>query len=96
MKVIAQAAGVSQEEILGHDLYLYNRMKGSSWGAGEEFFSCGRIDDLQCAFASLEGFLTGGHPDCVSVHAVLDDEEVGSSAQAGSRFHLPGRRSLED
>ena len=25
MKVIAQAAGVSQEEILGHDLYLYNR-----------------------------------------------------------------------
>ena len=84
MKVIAQAAGVSQEEILGHDLYLYNRMKGSIWGAGEEFFSCGRIDDLQCAFASLEGFLTGGHPDCVSVHAVLDNEEVGSSTKQGA------------
>lgn len=84
MKVIAQAAGVSQEEILGHDLYLYNHMKGSIWGAGEEFFSCGRIDDLQCAFASLEGFLTGGHPDCVSVHAVLDNEEVGSSTKQGA------------
>src|SRR5699024_4292828 len=30
------------------------------------------------------GFLTGGHPDCVSVHAVLDNEEVGSSTKQGA------------
>ena len=84
MKVIAEAAGVREEDILGHDLYLYNRMKGVIWGANEEFFSSGRIDDLQCAFSSLEGFLAGGHPDCVSVHAVLDNEEVGSSTKQGA------------
>lgn len=84
MKIIAKSAGVAEEDILGHDLYLYNRMKGSIWGAEEEFFSCGRIDDLQCAFGSLEGFLAGGHPDSVSVHAVLDNEEVGSTTKQGA------------
>ena len=84
MKTVAQSAGVAEEDILGHDLYLYNRMKGSVWGAGEEFFSCGRIDDLQCAFGSLEGFLAGGNPHSVSVHAVLDNEEVGSTTKEGA------------
>ena len=84
IKTIAQSAGVAEEDILGHDLYLYNRMKGSVWGAGEEFFSCGRIDDLQCAFGSLEGFLAGGNAHSVSVHAVLDNEEVGSTTKQGA------------
>ena len=84
MKTIAQSAGVAEEDILGHDLYLYNQMKGSVWGAGEEFFSCGRIDDLQCAFGSLEGFLAGGNAHSVSVHAVLDNEEVGSTTKQGA------------
>ncbi len=84
MKTVAQSAGVAEEDILGHDLYLYNRMKGSVWGAGEEFFSCGRIDDLQWAFGSLEGFLAGGNPHSVSVHAVLDNEEVGSTTKQGA------------
>ena len=57
MKSCADAAGVHEEDILGHDLFLYSRMPGTIWGAGNEFFSCGRIDDLQCAFASLKGFL---------------------------------------
>ena len=52
MKTIARAAGVEESDILGHDLFLYNREKASIWGADQEFLSCGRLDDLQCAFAS--------------------------------------------
>lgn len=84
MKTVAECAGVSEEDILGHDLFLYSRTKGTVWGAGGEFFSCGRIDDLQCAFASLRGFLEGGHGETVSVHAVLDNEEVGSGTKQGA------------
>lgn len=84
LRAVAESAGVEEADILGHDLYLYNRMRGTIWGAQEEFFSCGRIDDLQCAFASLEGFLAGGHPESVSVHAVLDNEEVGSTTKQGA------------
>ena len=84
METVAESAGVKREDILGHDLYLYNRVPGSIWGASGEFLSCGRLDDLQCAFSTLKGFLEGGHPDCVSVHAVFDNEEVGSSTKQGA------------
>ena len=39
MEMIAREAGVKEEDILGSDLYVYNRMKGSVWGAGGEFIS---------------------------------------------------------
>lgn len=84
MVTVAEAAGVEEGAILGHDLFLYSRTPGTIWGAGKEFVSCGRLDDLQCAFASLKGFLKGGHPNCVSVHAVLDNEEVGSGTKQGA------------
>lgn len=88
MGIIAEAAGVEEEQILGHDLFLYNRQKGTIWGAGERFVSCGRLDDLQCAFSSLKGFLRGEKRRYAAVHCVLDNEEVGSATRqgAGSTF----------
>ena len=84
LKTIAEAVGVKPEDILGHDLFLYNRQKGSIWGAHEEFVSCGRLDDLQCAFASLKGFLAGAKTQSLAVHCVLDNEEVGSGTKQGA------------
>ena len=84
LKIVAESAGVSPEDILGHDLFLYNRTPGTIWGAEEEFVSGPRLDDLQCAFSSLKGFLAGSHPDCVQVHAVFDNEEVGSCTRQGA------------
>lgn len=84
MKTIAEAAGVKEEEILGHDLFLYNRQKGCIWGAEGEFVSSGRLDDLQCAFASLKGFLEGKKEKYIGVHCVLDNEEVGSGTKQGA------------
>ena len=84
MKAIAKAAGVKEEDILGHDIFLYNRVKGSIWGANEEFVSSSRLDDLQCAFSSLQGFLKGEKKEYVAVHCVLDNEEVGSGTKQGA------------
>ena len=53
MKTIAEAAGVKEENILGHDLFLYNREKGSVWGANEEYVSIGRLDDLQLSLIHI-------------------------------------------
>ena len=84
MKTVAEAAGVEEDDILGHDLFLYNREKTSIWGASGEFISCGRLDDLQCAFASLKGFLAGDRQEYMAVHCVLDNEEVGSVTKQGA------------
>lgn len=83
-KLIAEAAGTSEENVLSHDLFLYNRVQGTVWGAEREFVSAGRLDDLQCAFASLEGFLSGNKKESITVHCVLDNEEVGSGTRQGA------------
>ena len=80
--VIAEAAGVKEEDIIGSDLYLYNRMHGTIWGANEEFISIGRLDDLQCAFASFQAFLAAEDGESIPVHCVFDNEEI------GSRIHI--------
>ena len=87
-KLIAEAAGVSEEAVYGSDIYLYNREEASVWGAQEEFISCQHLDDLQCAYASLKGFLQGHQEKSVNVYACFDNEEVGSGTKqgAGSTF----------
>ena len=87
-KLVAEAAGVSEEDILGHDLFLYNRTPGILWGPEGEFVSAPRLDDLQCAFSTLEGFLRGSRKGQISLCCVLDNEEVGSATRqgAGSTF----------
>lgn len=84
LKQIAEAAGVHAENIVGSDLFLYNRMEGSIWGAEEEFISIGNLDDLQCAFASLQAFLAAEDGGSIPVHCVFDNEEVGSSTKQGA------------
>ena len=83
-KLLGEQLGVDGKDILSHDLFLYDRMEGSIWGAEHEFASCGRLDDLQCAFASMEGFVRAKKADCIAVHCVLDNEEVGSGTKQGA------------
>lgn len=83
LELVAEAAGVRQEDILDTDLFLYNRMKAVKYGAQEAYIASGRLDDLQCAFASLQGFLYA-EPKQIAVHALLDNEEVGSGTKQGA------------
>lgn len=84
MKLIAKEAGVEVSDILDTDLFLYSRMKGTILGLNEEYVASGRLDDLQCAFASLKGFLQATPTSSVAVHCVLDNEEVGSGTKQGA------------
>ena len=83
-KTVAEAAGGKEEDILGHDLFLYNRMPGTIWGGEEEFVSAPRLDDLQCAFSSMEGLIAGKNEKSICVHMVMDNEEVGSGTRQGA------------
>ena len=84
MGLIASEAGVNAKDILDTDLFLYNRMPAVSLGLNNEFIASGRLDDLQCAFASLKGFLESTPKDSVAVHCVFDNEEVGSGTKQGA------------
>lgn len=81
---LAACCGASPESIAAADLFLYPRTPGVIWGANNEFFSAPRIDDLECAFASLHGFLATPAKGHISIFAVMDNEEVGSGSKQGA------------
>ena len=71
-------------KILGHDLYLYVRQKSSVWGIDGEFISGPALDDLACAWGTLQGFLNARDNESVPVFCAFDDEEVGSNSPQGA------------
>lgn len=84
LKLIAREAGVEEGDILDTDLFLYNRMKGTTLGFDGEFIAAPRLDDLQCVFGSLKGLLESEPEYSVALHCVLDNEEVGSGTKQGA------------
>lgn len=87
-RFLASELKVSEDSIYGTDLYLYNRSEPSLWGKNMEFLSAPRLDNLECAYASLMGFLHGAPQNTINVYACFDNEEVGSGTRqgAGSSF----------
>ena len=82
--LIATEMGVEKNEILGYDLYVYNRTPATRIGVDGEFFSAPRIDNLMCAFGTLEGFVKSENAESVSVFYAADNEETGSSTKQGA------------
>ena len=83
-QMAAEKAGAEPDSVYGSDLYLYNRMGASIWGSHGEFFSAPRIDDLECAYTTLRGFLEGRSEKGIQVYACFDNEEVGSVTGQGA------------
>ena len=89
-EVLAEEAGVKAEDILDSDLVLCTREKAERVGLKGEYFMSGRIDDLECAYTTLWGFLQGrgeeeGRGD---IWVMFDNEEVGSSSRQGAQGTL--------
>ena len=86
-RILAEEAGCAEDDVLGADLFLCSRTKGTIWGADGEFWSSPRIDNLQCAFTTLKGFLSAvGEGACraIPVWSSFDNEETGSSTKQGA------------
>ena len=82
--MVAAELGVTADQVCGTDLFVYNRMEPSIWGAENEFFSAPRLDDLQCAYGTLIGFLHSAEHRHINVYACFDNEEVGSGTKQGA------------
>lgn len=88
--LVAEAAGVREENILSSELYLYPRVRGTLVGAEEQFVLSPRLDDLQCAFTCAEGFLRAKESASVPVLCVFNNEEVGSGTLQGANSDFLG------
>ena len=82
--LLAEAAGVPKEDILSTELFLYPRAAAVLLGAEGEFVASPRLDDLQCVFGCLEGFLAAKEGGSVPALCVFNNEEVGSGTRQGA------------
>lgn len=83
--LLAEALGVEDSDILATDLVLCPRQKPVCIGPEGEFFQAPRIDDLGCAYATLEGLLTASPSSRLGqVYCLFDNEEVGSGTRQGA------------
>ena len=85
LPLLAEEAGVRTEDILAFDLFAYNRDKGTRVGVDGEFLLCPRLDDLQCVYGLLQGFLRADRPKAMPVLCLFDSEETGSMTRQGAQ-----------
>ncbi len=83
-KIIARKLNCEVEDILGTDLYLYDKVAAQVWGENGQFVSGQKIDNLESVFTSLEAFLRGYSSNSINIYAVFDNEEVGSATKQGA------------
>lgn len=83
-RLIAGEAGVPEEDLVSTELFLYPRQAAVLTGAEDEFVASPRLDDLQCVFSCMEGFLASKESESVPVLAVFHNEEVGSGTRQGA------------
>ncbi len=84
MRLVAEAADVNVEDILGTDLFLYCRGKGCVFGANGEYVLSPKLDDLECALGCMQGFVDANASTAIPVCCVFDNEEVGSATKQGA------------
>lgn len=84
LSMAAEAAGVRPEDVLGQDLFLYCRGRGTVLGAHGEYILSPKLDDLACAWGCTQGFLASGDSGSLPVLCIFDNEEVGSATKQGA------------
>lgn len=72
--------------LLGHDLFLYNREKARIVGADDELIMAPRLDDLACLYPSHRAFLDSFEEGAnrINVFCAFHNEEIGSLTKQGA------------
>ncbi len=80
-KLISELSRAEESDIMATDIFVYNPQNGQEWG---KYISSPRLDDLQCAFATLTAFIRSQGGEEVALCALFDNEEVGSTTKQGA------------
>ena len=82
--LIKKECGLENSDIYGMELYIYNYNRGTLFGGENEYISAPQIDNLECAFLSLEALLQSNNNSSCNVYCSFDNEEVGSGSKQGA------------
>jgi len=82
LEILADAAGVTPDQIVRGDLFLYDPAPLQELSGG--IYSSGRIDNIAGCFAGLAPLLDGSGGAATAIAFLYDNEEVGSRTRAGA------------
>lgn len=83
LQIIEDKYNIKKEDIISHDLYLYHNTPSTIVGLDKSLLSSPRLDDLACAYTSLQSFINSSNNN-LSIFICLDNEEVGSLSINGA------------
>lgn len=83
-ELLADAAGVSPDEIVGADLMLHDTAPSQLIGADHEFLSAPRLDNQLSCHASVTALAGTTPTDTIAMVTLFDHEEVGSVSNTGA------------
>jgi aspartyl aminopeptidase len=85
---VAERADVDPDAVLAADLMTHDLTPATLVGAQRELVSAPRLDNQGTCYAGLEAFLAAEPRDHVTVLALFDHEEVGSTSPHGAQSDL--------
>lgn len=86
--LVAQAGGVSLDDIIGAELMLHDTMPSQLMGAQNEFISAPRLDNQLSCHAAITALAGTTPTETIPVIALFDHEEVGSVSATGAATAL--------
>lgn len=85
LDALADVAGVSASDILGHDVVLADTQAAAVGGDNDAFVFAPRLDNLASCHAGLHALLRADAPSATAVLVANDHEEVGSGSAEGAQ-----------
>lgn len=82
--IVCKQSGLSIDQVIDADLFLYPTEKGSLVGMDKEFISAARLDDLAMVYAGIEALLEAKHKSGINMMICFDNEEIGSRTKQGA------------
>ncbi|MCU6481101.1 M18 family aminopeptidase [Arthrobacter sp. A2-55] len=87
--LLARHAGVDAASIGGYDILVADTQPGQVFGANQEFFAAGRMDNLTSVHAGLTALINAAATEStadtvIPVLAAFDHEEIGSGSRSGA------------
>lgn len=84
LELLAKEISVKPEDILDYELTVYCYEEPCLLGAGEEYISSPRLDNLTSVYALTEGLLRGSRLRGINIACYFDHEEIGSRTKQGA------------
>lgn len=85
---LGEKMGVSPDDILDFELYVYNCAPCTDWGDRGQFIAAPRLDNLTSVYALISAITSSENKRGISAAIAYDHEEIGNRSKAGANSNI--------